>query len=72
MKRNILKYADNGRKRIARRQRFDLNFAEICEIARVARKNGDRIDWPYHAVCMAFSAGFEAGTRASVTGSPHV
>ena len=67
MKRDILKYAEAGHKKLMKAQAYSLSLTELRNLIdyemKQAQKTGCDLTGVYEAVTQAFSAGFEAGSR---------
>ena len=58
--RDIKKYAEAGRKRVRKNNRYDLYFSEITELMEMGSKNATNL---YYAITNAYLMGIEAGAR---------
>ena len=58
--RDIKKYAEAGRKRVRKNDRYDIYTSEITELMEMGSKNATGL---FHAITNAYLMGLEAGAR---------
>ena len=66
MKRNITTYAQLGRKKIAKKQGYDLTIPELHTIYGTPRSKDDLYEMIYEAYCIGFETGCRYTKRKEV------
>ena len=69
MKRNILKYAEQGHEKLKKNGAYSLSLSELKELtdyfSEQMRRWGSATSGAYEAITEAYAAGFEAGHRCA-------